>query len=244
MDDHRHGTHVSGTIGAVGNNGVGVVGVNWTASIMGLKFLNASGSGSTADAIKAIEFAIQAKAAFASTGGANVRVLSNSWSGGGFSQALLDEINLANANDMLFVAAAGNNGRSNDDSPVYPASYAAPNVLAVAASDNRDTLAAFSNYGFSVPLAAPGVDILSTTLGSTYSFLSGTSMAAPHVSGAAALILSACDLDTAALKAAIVNNVEVVGALTGFVASNGRLDVDAALRSCAPPGALPPSSLP
>jgi subtilisin family serine protease len=235
---------VSGTIGAVGNNGVGVVGVNWTASIMGLKFLNASGSGSTADAIKAIEFAIQAKAAFASTGGANVRVLSNSWSGGGLSQALLDEINLADANDMLFVAAAGNNGWSNDDTPTYPASYTSPNVLAVAASDNRDTLAAFSNYGFSVPLAAPGIDILSTTLVNSYSFLSGTSMAAPHVSGAAALILSACDLDTAALKAAIVNNVEVVGALTGLVASNGRLDVDAALRSCAPPPITFPSSLP
>ena len=107
LDDNNHGTHVSGTIGAVGNNGQGVVGVNWTASIMGLKFLTATGSGSTADAIDCIEFAVQAKQAFAGSAGANVRVLSNSWGGGGFSQALLDQINKANTNDMLFVAAAG-----------------------------------------------------------------------------------------------------------------------------------------
>src|SRR4029077_12552538 len=109
MDDNNHGSHVSGTIGAAGNNGQGVAGVNCVASIMGVKFLNSFGSGTTSGAINAIEFAIQAKAAFAATGGANVRVLSNSWGGGGFSQALLDEINRANSNDMLFVAAAGNN---------------------------------------------------------------------------------------------------------------------------------------
>jgi subtilisin family serine protease len=240
MDDNRHGTHVSGTIGASGNNGLGVVGVNWTASIMGSKFLDASGNGNTADAINAIEFAIQAKAVFASTAGANVRVLSNSWSGGAFSQALLDEINSADANGMLFVAAAGNNGRSNDTFPVYPASYTAPNVLAVAATDNTDSLASFSNYGASVALAAPGVDVLSTTPGNTYSVLSGTSMATPHVAGSAALILSACDLDTAALKSAIVDNVDVVGALTGWVATDGRLNVDRALRSCASPS--PPAA--
>ena len=114
MDDHNHGTHVSGTIGAAGNNGVGVVGVNWITQLMGIKFLDANGSGTLADAIKGIDFAIQAKRAFAATGGANVRVLSNSWGGGGFSQALLDEINAANAEDMLFVAAAGNNGINND----------------------------------------------------------------------------------------------------------------------------------
>ena len=109
LDDHDHGTHVSGTIGGTGNNGVGVAGVNWTASIMGLKFLSASGSGSIADAISAIQFAIQVKAAFAGTATpVDVRVLSNSWGGGGFSQSLLDAINLANSNGMLFVVAAGN----------------------------------------------------------------------------------------------------------------------------------------
>src|SRR5437879_516717 len=147
LDDNNHGSHVSGTIGAVGNNGIGVVGVNWTASIMGSKFLDAAGSGTTANAINAIEFAVQAKAAFAATGGANVRVLSNSWGGGAFSQALLDEINRANANDMLFVAAAGNSISNNDVIPHFPSSYNAPNVVAVAATDNTDSLAFFSNFG-------------------------------------------------------------------------------------------------
>src|SRR5712692_1172470 len=136
LDDNDHGSHTSGTIGATGNNGVGVVGVNWVASIMASKFLNASGSGTTAGAINAIEFTIQAKAIFGA--GANVRVLSNSWGGGGFSQALLDEINKANTNNILFVAAAGNNGTNNDTTPHYPSSYNAPNMVAVAATDNRD----------------------------------------------------------------------------------------------------------
>ena len=147
MDDNNHGTHVSGTIGAVGNNSLGVVGVNWTASIMGAKFLNAGGSGTTAGAINAIEFVVQAKEAFADTGAANVRVLSNSWGGGGFSQALLDEINRANDSGMLFVAAAGNNGRNNDVFPFYPANYDAPNMIAVAATDNQDARASFSKIG-------------------------------------------------------------------------------------------------
>jgi len=123
MDDSYHGTHVSGTIGAVGNNSAGVVGINWTTSIMALKFLDGSGSGTTSDAIAAIEFAIQAKLA-----GVNVRVLSNSWGGGGSSQALLDEINKANGYDILFVAAAGNGSANNDYVPTYPASYNAPNL--------------------------------------------------------------------------------------------------------------------
>jgi len=131
MDDNSHGTHVSGTIGAVGNNGVGVVGVNWKASIMGSKFLDSTGSGYLSDAINAIEFVNQTKNIFGA--GANVRVLSNSWGGGGYSQALLDEINSANANGMLFVAAAGNSASNNDVTPSYPASYGAPNVVAVAA---------------------------------------------------------------------------------------------------------------
>jgi len=235
MDDNDHGTHVSGTIGAVANNGQGVAGVNWIASIMGSKFLDASGSGYTSDAVNAIEFTIQAKAAFAASSGANVRVLSNSWSGGGFSQALLDEINKANTNDMLFVAAAGNNGWNNSTYPTYPANYSAPNVIAVAATDNTDQLAYFSDYGPLVHLAAPGVQVLSTTRNNTYQFFSGTSMATPHVSGAAALILSKCALSTASLKTTILNTVDVVGALTGWVATNGRLNVYRALQSCAPP---------
>jgi len=234
LDDNNHGSHTSGTIGATGNNAVGVVGVNWLASIMGAKFLDASGSGSTAGAINAIEFAIQAKAIFGAN--ANVRVLSNSWGGGGFSRALLDEINKANANGMLFVAAAGNNGANNDITPFYPATYNAPNVVAVAATDNNDMLASFSNFGATtVDLGAPGVDVLSTTRNNTYSYFSGTSMATPHVAGAAALVLSTCSLDTAGVKSNLLNNVDTLGSLTGRVLTNGRLNVNKAIRACSAP---------
>jgi len=231
-DDHYHGTHVAGTIAAVGNNGAGVAGVNWAASVMGLKFLDSTGTGTVADAISAIEFSIQAKQHFASSASANVRVLSNSWGGSPFSQALLDEIDRAAANDMLFVAAAGNDGMSNDDSPTYPANYDAPNVIAVAATDPSDHLAGFSNFGSTVDLAAPGVNIYSTTPNGTYGYLSGTSMATPHVSGAAALVLSKCAVPTATLRSTILSHVDVLGSLTGEVATNGRLNVYAAVHAC------------
>jgi subtilisin family serine protease len=234
LDDHDHGSHTSGTIGATGNNAVGVVGVNWIASIMGAKFLDASGSGTTAAAINAIEFTIQAKAVFGAS--ANVRVLSNSWGGGGFSQALLDEINKANANGMLFVAAAGNSSANNDVTPNYPSNYNAPNIVAVAATDNNDMLANFSNYGqTTVHLGAPGVDVLSTTRNNTYSYFSGTSMATPHVAGAAALVLSKCALTTAALKSNLLNNVDVIGSLAGRTTTSGRLNVNKAIRACSAP---------
>src|SRR2546422_997902 len=236
LDDHNHGSHVSGTIGAVGNNGTGVVGVNWTASIMGSKFLDATGSGTTANAINAIEFAVQTKAAFAATSGANVRVLSNSWGGGAFSQALLDEINRANANDMLFVAAAGNSISNNDVIPHFPSSYNAPNVVAVAATDNTDSLAFFSNFGpASVHLGAPGMDVLSTTIGGNYAYFSGTSMATPHVSGAALLVLSKCALNTASLKTLLLNNVDPIPSVAGLTVTGGRLNVNKAIRACGAP---------
>jgi subtilase family serine protease len=239
MDDHNHGTHVAGTIGAAGNNGAGVAGVNWVTSLMGLKFLDAAGTGNIADAIDAMDFALQTKQIFAASGGANIRVLSNSWGGGDFSQAFLDAINAANDDDMLFVAAAGNNGLPNDLVPQYPASYAAPNVIAVAATTNTDTRASFSNYGVkTVHLGAPGVNILSTIRGGVYGFSNGTSMATPHVSGAAALTLSHCALDTADLKTVLVDSVDPVPALATRTISGGRLNVHKALLSCSdPPGA-------
>jgi subtilisin family serine protease len=234
LDDNNHGTHVAGTIGSAGNNGTGITGVNWTASIMGLKFLNSSGSGNISDAIEAIEFARQVKQIFPAT--ANVRVLNSSWGGGGFSQALLDQINAANAAGMLFVASAGNSGRNNDFTAQYPANYSAPNVVSVAATTNTDSLAGFSNFGAAtVDLGAPGDDILSTIRGGSYAYFSGTSMASPHVAGAAALLLSACSLDTASLKNTLFSTVDPIGSLAGKTVTGGRLNVDRAIRSCASP---------
>ncbi len=230
-DDNNHGSHVSGTIGGVGNNGVGVVGVNWTTSIMGLKFLNAAGSGFTSDAIAAIEFAVQAKIA-----GVNVRVLNNSWGGGGFSQALLDEINKAGANGILFVAAAGNSSANVDGAASYPCRYTAANLVCVAATDQNDGLAWFSNYGSaSVDLGAPGTNIMSTIAGGGYAYYQGTSMATPHVTGAAALVLSAPgqgSLTVGQLKSAILNNVDPVPSLAGKTLTGGRLNVCKAIPGC------------
>lgn len=234
-DDNNHGTHVSGTIGASGNNGLGVVGVNWTTRIMGLKFLDASGSGSTADAINAVDFAIQVKNFFAASKGANVRVLSNSYGGGGNSTSFQLAINRANAADMLFAAAAGNQGSNIDAAPFYPASYTNANIVSVAAIDESDNRAGFSNYGATaVDLGAPGVNIMSTTPGNNYSSWGGTSMATPHVSGAAALLLAVCPaLTTAQIKAAILNNVDPSAGMAGITVTSGRLNIDRALRSCA-----------
>ena len=167
-------------------------------------------------------------------------MLSNSWGGSGFSQALLDEINAAKDADMLFVAAAGNSSFNNDLLPTYPASYTADNMITIAATDNFDEVAWFSNYGpQSVHLGAPGDSILSTTIGNTYASFSGTSMATPHVSGAAALVLSVCQLATPALKDALIGTVDFNAALTGLTITGGRLNVQSAVHSCLAPPPTP-----
>lgn len=177
-DADGHGTHVAGTIGAEGNNNQGVAGVLWDCQIMPLRFIGPFG-GSTSDAIAAIDYAVAA----------GCTVSNNSWGGGGFNTSLYNAIaNAANAGHV-FVAAAGNDGVNTDNSPHYPSSYNLPNIISVAATTNRDTLASFSNYGVnSVDIGAPGEDIASTYSGNGYVWSSGTSMASPHVAGVVALL--------------------------------------------------------
>ena len=222
FDDYSHGTHVAGTIGAVGNNGVGVAGINWQAKIMALKFLSASGSGPISAAVSCLNYATMMR----NTYGVNIRLTNNSWGGGAYSQAMNDAIVASGNAGMMFVAAAGNNASNNDTTTFYPASYNQPNVIVVAATDNKDTLASFSNYGATtVDLAAPGVSILSTTPNNTYSSFSGTSMAAPHVSGVAALAWSLKPTATyQQIRDAIYAGVDSVPALSGVTATGGRLN--------------------
>lgn len=233
LDDNDHGTHVAGTIGGVGNS-LGVVGVNWRVQLMGLKFLNAAGSGNTAGAISAIDFAVRAKQA-----GVNIRALNNSWGGGAFSQALLDKINQANLAGILFVAAAGNNGTNNDTAPHYPSSYEAPNVLAVAATTNTDARSSFSNFGAtSVDLGAPGSGILSTVRAGGYASFNGTSMATPHVTGVAALVLAVpafANLTVAELKTRLLQSVDPIPSLAGITVTGGRINAAKAVGPAAPP---------
>ena len=235
FDDNGHGSHVAGIIGAVGNNGVGVTGVNWTATLMPLKILAHDGTGTTTDAIKAIEFAIQAKSALGADG--NVRVLNASWGGGAHSQTLEAAIQSANNADMLFVAAAGSEGHNNDVTPHYPASFPGSNIVSVTAVDNTGRAASFSNYGAtSVDLAAPGASTFSTFPNNQYGYLGGTSMSAPFVSGAAALVLSACPSNTATLKSTLLSSVDPDSTLAGRTVSGGRLNVGAAIQQCLPNG--------
>jgi subtilisin family serine protease len=187
LDDNSHGSHVAGTIGARGNNGVGVAGVNWRVKLMALKFLDSQGGGALSDAVQAINYMVSMKRR-----GVNIRVANNSWGGGGFSQSLYNAIAAAEAEGIIFVAAAGNSTNDNDMFPSYPGSYELNNVVSVAAIDANQNLASFSNYGAStVDIAAPGVSILSTSKSGGYVSYSGTSMATPHVSGALALLLAA-----------------------------------------------------
>lgn len=232
-DVNGHGSHTSGTIGAVGNNGVGVVGVNWNVKIMALKFLNDSGSGSTSNAIAALNYAVNK----------GVKVSNNSWGGGGYSQALYDAIENAKSVGHLFIAAAGNNGTNNDTSPFYPASYNNDNLISVAAIDINDAKASFSNYGATtVDLGAPGVSIVSTTPNSSYSSYSGTSMATPHVAGAVAMVYALNPTWTyGQVRDRILNTTRPIAALSGKTVTGGTLDLAAAISGATPP---PPTATP
>ena len=221
LDDHDHGTHCAGTIGGVGNNGEGVVGVNWKVRIMALKFLSGDGGGTTAGAVSSLEYAVQMGA----------QLSNNSYGGGGYSQAMYDTIEMARNAGHLFVAAAGNESSDNDSVPAYPASYDLDNIISVAATDRSDGLAGFSNYGLTtVDIGAPGVDIHSTLSGGGYGTMSGTSMASPHTAGAAALVMAVnSQLTYDQVRKLILDNADPIESLDGMVDTGARLNVFNAL---------------
>ncbi len=229
MDDLDHGTHCAGTIGAVADNGVGVVGVCPQVRLLGLKFLGADGSGATSDAILAFKYI----ATMVRDHGVPIRVSSNSWGGAGRSDELEAAIGQLADLGVLVVVAAGNSARDNDTTPHYPAAYELDNMLSVVATDHDDALAYFSNYGAeATDLGAPGVSILSTVPGDGYESFNGTSMATPHVSGAAALLFAA-DRDTAtwqSVREALLAGVEERSSLAGRCVTGGRLNVDRSLQ--------------
>lgn len=237
IDDHGHGTHVAGTIGAVGNNGIGIAGVNWNVKILPCKFLNSSGSGTISGAIECLQY-IKAK----KDSGVNVIATNNSWGGGEYSQALYDAINAQR--EILFIAAAGNAASDNDVIENVPSNYYLPNVVAVAATDHTDAMASFSNYGRrTVHVGAPGVDIVSLRAAGTnmygdsrhfipdgdsnakYYISSGTSMATPHVSGLAALIKSQdTGRDWRSIKNLILSGGDTIASMSGSTVTGRRIN--------------------
>jgi subtilisin family serine protease len=218
MDDHNHGTHCSGTIAATAFGGGGHVGVAYNVRIMALKFLSAGGSGDTSGAISCVEYAV--------ANGADI--MSNSWGGGPSSQALLDAIQAANNANISFIAAAGNEASDTDESDHFPSNYDVENVISVAAIDRAGNLASFSNFGdITVDLGAPGVDIYSTTASSdtSYDTYSGTSMACPHVSGVAALVLARHPgISVAELRARLLIPTTPISSLTGKTVTGGMVN--------------------
>ena len=235
-DDEGHGTHVAGTIGARGNNSQGVVGVNWRVKLMALKAADSSGMLAESWIIEAFQYACANGA----------RVVNGSFGGPDGGQAMLDAIN--GCPGSLFVFAAGNDGTNDDTFPAYPCSYPAGNIICVAATDAGDDLTSFSNYGVtSVDVAAPGASVYSTLPGGTYGYASGTSMATPHVAGAAALVLAKTpSLATPELRRAVLLSADPKAALTTRVATGGRLNVRRALNQeiVAPSGLAAQSSSP
>lgn len=249
MDNYFHGTHVAGTIGAVGNNGIGITGINWHVKIMALKVLDSTGNGSLSDVVSGINYAVANGA----------KVINSSWAfPAGLtglpndpnlepSQILRDAIEAADQAGVIFVAAAGNHSVNSDLQPRYPASYSLGNIISVAATDKNDTLALFSNYGAtSIDLGAPGVSILSTYPSDPtrpYVYASGTSMAAPHVAGAAALIWSSNpSLSHRQVIDMVLQGVEADPYLQGKTVTGGRLNIARSLSLGAPQVNHPPTA--
>ncbi len=214
-DGHSHGTHCAGTIGA-SHNDIGVAGIMADVEFVAIKFLADNGSGSTEGAIKSIDYATKM----------NVDLMSNSWGGGGRSQALEDAIQRAADKGIVFTAAAGNSSTDNDSKPHYPSNYDVKNVISVAATTSSDSLASFSCYGRNtVHIAAPGHNILSTTKNGGYASYSGTSMATPHVSGAIGLLIAQEGrMDVEELRNRLMATSEPLSSLRGKTINAGRLN--------------------
>lgn len=229
FDDNEHGTHVSGIIAAAKDNQKGIVGVAPSVRLMAIKFLGEDGGGLLSNAVLGIEYAIKMGA----------KILNNSWGGGGFSQALYDAIAVANENQIVFTAASGNDGRSTDDNPHYPSSYKHPNVISVGGTTNQDVLAGFSNYGLkSVHLLAPGKMVLSSIPGNRYDVMEGTSMATPHISGIAALILSRePELSAEQVRERLIKTSDEIISVRRKVMSGGRVNAYNAIHNIIPPKA-------
>jgi subtilisin family serine protease len=246
LDDYGHGSHVSGTLGGVGNNSVGIVGVAWRVQLMECKFIDSQGNGSISNAITCLDYARQKGA----------KIVNASWGGYSFtSTALYDAINSLRSAGILFIAACGNDNNDNDANPLYPASYALDNIIAVAATDRTDAKAWFSNYGaHTVHLGAPGQDIFSCWNGSNsaYQYDNGTSMAAPHVAGACALIWAHNPGATyLQVRNSILSSTDPLPTLAGHTVTGGRLDLYKALMvsipsgtTGTPPPAPPPAPAP
>lgn len=232
-DEQGHGTAVAGIIAAEGNNGLGISGVMWRASLMSLRVLDNTGTGDVADAVEAIDYAV--------THGA--QVINLSWGTGGQSQALKEAIERALRRDVVVVCSAGNSGRNLDTMPYYPASFGLKNLITVAASDNLDQSVSWSNWGAAVTVAAPGTDILTTQMGGGYRKVTGTSAAAPVVAGVAGLLKTFHPRANAAMVAnGITGGVRKIAALSGKVSSGGVVDAAGALdklRGSGNPFALP-----
>jgi subtilisin family serine protease len=240
MDDQYHGTHCAGTIGAVGNNGIGVTGVNWRVKLMGVKFLNSEGSGGSEEELRSYDYVLRMRQR-----GVNIVAISASYGGGGANEIALDYIRRLRDAGVLFIAAAGNESENNDSNPSYPANYASENVISVGAVDQNGNLAGFSNYGQqTVDIAAPGVSIISTVPGNQYGELSGTSMATPHVSGVVALLASVgSNRSWLDIKNALLGGSVQLSSLSGVIANaralNARIAIDALIASQPSPQPTP-----
>lgn len=222
MDSDSHGTHVAGTIGASGNNGEGVVGVNWQVTLLPCQFLGPSG-GTTAGAIECINYFTDLKV----NHGVDIKATNNSWGGGGYSETLREAIQSGGDAGILFIAASGNDGGDADSAPMYPAAYDLDAIVSVASTDRTDAMSGFSNYGLtSVDLGAPGSAILSTVPGGGYASYSGTSMASPHVAGSAALLWSVNpELTAAEMKTILMDSGDSLLSLEGKTVSGKRVNL-------------------